>query len=97
MNDLHQSGDYKEIRCQNDAVHFHFKGEGKLLAVIGPDGLYFMCPDRRCKRWFRAKFHFPGVDLNYSKAALSLEMLPKGTRLPAGKMCAVVEQEMEQE
>jgi hypothetical protein len=65
------------VRCQNK---YHLRKNptgGGMALVFKGDSIYVRCPDPHCKRWMRLQVILPGINLDFSKAALVHETLPE--------------------
>lgn len=69
------------IRCHNDNDHIDPKGikhRGKILVIFEGENIYIHCGYLRCKRWTKLNISFPGVKIDFSKAAIIREIMPEG-------------------
>ena len=64
-------------RCRNNRVHFRSDGVGNILFVMEGNSIYAKCTDRGCKRWTRMEISLPGVNIDFSNAALIQSLMPK--------------------
>lgn len=78
------------IKCHNKEAHRRSSGEGKILAVFGSDCIYLHCKDRACRRWTRLRISFPGIKLDFSKAAIVQDILAKDYHFDFDKAAVVI-------
>jgi hypothetical protein len=78
------------IKCFNKDVHRRSNGEGRILAILGKDAIYIHCGDRACKRWTKIGLLFPGIKLDFAKAAIVQELMPEGYHFDVSKAAVVI-------
>lgn len=77
------------IKCVNDEVHKNH--EGRLLCILDKDCIYVHCKHANCKRWTKLKISFPGISLDFTKAAIIRELLPSDYHFDFDEAVTVVE------
>lgn len=80
----------RSVKCFNKSIHQRGNGEGHLLCVVGKSELYLHCNDRACKRWTKIKISFPGIHLDFTKAAIVQELMPAGYHFDLLKAAVVI-------
>jgi len=68
----------KVIKCHNKEVHRTASGTGSILLIIDKGALYMHCKERSCKRWTKVQISFPGITLDFTKAAVVQTLMPEG-------------------
>ena len=58
----------------------HSTGKGRILVVLNDNSIIVQCKTNRCRRWIKLSFSFPGINLDFSKAAITKEFLPENYR-----------------
>jgi hypothetical protein len=51
--------------------------EGRILGFLQGDSIYLYCNERSCKRFTRIKFSWPGVKIDFNKAAIEQTLMPE--------------------
>ena len=77
------------IRCRNSKKRHNQdfdqkEDKGGILFVLDGNSIYTICRGDRhsCKRWSKVDVSFPGIKIDFSKAALKQEVMPKNFRFP---------------
>jgi len=69
-------GRFFVVHCHNKEVHRR-SGYGNTLLIYDKNSLYVYCRDRACKRWSKVQISFPGISIDFSKAAIIQTLMPK--------------------
>lgn len=80
------SGDL-QIKCKHVKAHTH----GRLLAIIRDNSIFIKCKHTQCKRWTKLTISFPGIDLDFTKAAITQEFVSKNHRFDVADCPMVTE------
>lgn len=78
------------IKCYNTNIHRRNNGEGHILIILGNDSIYLHCSDRACKRWTKLKISFPGIKINFSKAAVIQTLMPENYHFDINKAAVII-------
>jgi len=81
------------VRCFNETLHRRSDGVGNILCFIRGDSIFLKCTDQGCKRWTRLLFRIPGVNVDFSQAAIIQRLMPENYRFQAVPATTVFESE----
>ena len=65
------------VRCHNKDIHKINGGKGRILCFIHKNAVYILCTDKKCKRWTRLAFNFPGIKFDFKKAGITKSIMPE--------------------
>ena len=72
------------LRCRNKESHKIKNGKGKILVVFDGNDIYAYCNDRGCKRWTKITVSIPGININFSNAAITQQVMPDNFKFEIG-------------
>jgi hypothetical protein len=78
------------VKCQNSDIHRRSKQGGKILMILGDNNIFIQCRDMACKRWTRIGISFPGIKIDFSKAALTQSVMPEGYHFDISPAATVI-------
>lgn len=82
--------DKKVVKCFNEDIHRSYSGIGHILMIFDKDGaIYAHCNHKACKRWTKLEISFPGIKLDFSKAAIIQKLMPAGYHFDMDKAAVV--------
>ena len=80
------------VRCFNPEVHQRSEGSGNILCFVRGDSIFIKCTDQGCKRWTRLMFRIPGVNVDFSEAAIIQKLMPVNYHFEATPAKTVIEE-----
>lgn len=64
---------------------------GNVLCFFERGNIYIKCADRNCKRWTCISFEFPGINIDFTQAAVSQKLMPRNYYFDADNAITIVE------
>ena len=79
------------VRCFNQDTHAQHDGVGNILCFVRGDSVFIKCSHQGCNRWTRLMFRLPGVNVNFSGAAIIQKLMPEGYHFESRPAQTVIE------
>lgn len=73
--------DAQSVRCQAEYHLKHNPSGGNIVLMFQGNSIFAKCDRGGCKRWTKLSISFPGVEVDFSKAAFSQKTMPKNFTL----------------
>ena len=71
----------QSVRCQSKYHLEHNPSGGNMMMMLEGNSIYVRCNHGTCRRWNKISVSLPGVNVDFSKAALSQEIMPKNFKI----------------
>ncbi len=83
------------IKCNNNEIHNHSNreiGVGNVLMFYKGNSIYIKCTDNKCKVWNKITINIPGINIDFSKAALQQKKMPRDYVFSAKTAPVIIEE-----